>query len=247
MSQVPHWSASRFMVYDVCPEEFRIRYLDDGVPQLQTEAMCFGKAVHQGLEAHYQGGDGEFVFRRAWREYAAELRADGQYVDPRLSSTGLYLLDSVFELQLQGQPEHGFSLDTEAELGAPIVGAVDLWGDGTIYDFKTTVGAWSQMRAQKEVWQPCLYTWAYWDATAVWPAFEYVVLNRATRGLSRFRREWTAEEYLAHMDDAWGRMRAIASAVAADALTCHGQHGFCLECGDRWSHGHLCVGQNIRS
>jgi hypothetical protein len=237
MTVMPHWSATRFMLYEQCPLLFKERYVD-GVAVAPTEAMCFGSAVHLGLEAHYQGQDGERAFRAAWKQYTKELGT----VDRSLTATGLNLLDQVFALELNGTPERGFSLDTNADLGAPIVGAVDLWDEAhhVIYDFKTTVGAWSQLRAQKEVWQPCLYSHAFWTETDVWPSFEYIVLNRATGALSRFRREWTEQEFLEQMGAAWDRMRLIANNVAADRLTCNGQHGYCPECGDRWQHDHVC-------
>lgn len=238
MTQMPHWSATRFMLYEQCPLLFKERYID-GVGIVPTEAMSFGSAVHRGLEAHYQGTDGIRAFRAAWKALAKEL---GSPVDPSLTATGMTLIEHVIELDLKGIPEYGFSIDTNADLGAPIVGAIDLFDreGGIVYDFKTTVGAWSQARAQKEIWQPALYTTAFWDATGDWPEFHYIVLNRATGQLSRFQRQWTPEEYLEQMNAAWDRMVEIARAVAADELVCNGKHGYCPECGDRWQHEHAC-------
>lgn len=230
----PHWSATRFMTFDVCPGEFKQRYID-GVAFEVTEATAFGTAVHLALEAHYQGNqDHELVFRRAWKEQTREMR-----VHRDLIGMGLGLLDKAIALGLEGIPERPFSLDTP-EIGAPTVGAVDLWGNNVVYDFKTTRGKWSQDRAQAEVWQPCLYTWAYWDQTGRWPDFEYIVMNRVTGQLDRFRRRWSDEEWLHQMDFAWRRMLEISSAVAQGDLQCHGKHGFCPECGDRWNHDHAC-------
>jgi len=241
---VEHWSATRFMLFDQCPALFKERYID-GVALVETEGLCFGKAFHLGLEEHFRGGDGERTFRKAWRKFSGDLG----HVNATLTSTGLALLDKVFELQLQGEPERWFSLDTD-ELGAPTVGALDLWDqvNNIVYDFKTTFGAWSQARAEREVWQPVLYAWAIWDATDQLPDFEYIVCNRATRALDRFRRIWTPDGYLEQMNLAWGRMRTISTMVAADVLDCHGNHGFCPECGGRWSHDHVCeqVTERIR-
>jgi len=223
------------MLFEQCPAAYRSRYVDGEAFEL-TEAVAFGQAVHQGLESHFNGQDGEYAFRTAWKQYSLELGA----VHSGLTGTGLELIDKVIALDLHGTSERGFSLDTEAELGAPIVGAVDLWGDDTIYDFKTTRGLWSQTRAEHEIWQPAIYTWAYWEETGRWPQFEYIVLNRCTGQLDRFRRQWTADECLALMDAAWLRMRHIAAAVAAGELECRGSHGWCPECGERWSHPHVC-------
>jgi hypothetical protein len=235
---MPHWSASRFMLFEQCPILFKERYID-GVAIVPTEAMSFGSAVHMGLEAHFNGQDGIRAFRAAWKAYVHEI---GGRVDPNLTATGLTLIEQVIDLDLKGTPERGFSIDTNEEFGAPIIGFADLWDEagGVIYDFKTTIGAWSQTRAQKEVWQPCLYTQAFWDETGDLPTFEYIVLNRATGALTRFRREWTPDEYLAQANAAWTRIGEIASAVAADDLTCKGNHGYCPECGDRWQHEHAC-------
>ena len=227
------------MTFDVCPGEYKARYVD-GQPFEMTEAVAFGQAVHQGLEAHYRGGDGEGQFRKIWKDLRGVLENAGIATDPKLTATGLSLLDQVYDLDLQGIPERPFSLDTP-ELGAPIVGAIDLWGQDTIYDFKTTYGSWSQARAEREVWQPVLYAWAYWDETDRLPDFEYIVLNRATRAVSRFRRHWEPDGYLAQLNEAWLRMRTIWALVEGDELHCHGNHGFCPECGDRWAHDHACT------
>ncbi|HYW89614.1 MAG TPA: PD-(D/E)XK nuclease family protein [Chloroflexota bacterium] len=236
---VPHWSCSRFMAWDICPGEYRARYVLER-PVIVTEALAFGQAMHHALESHYTGQDGERAFRHFWRE--EQLHVDGG-VSPRLTSTGLRLLDQVFELGLHGTPERGFEIDTNADLLAPIVGAIDLSDDtsGTVFDFKTTQGRWSQDRAQTEVWQPLIYTWAEWERTSQLFDFEYVVMDRSRGTVSRFRREhWSPDQWLAQMNVAWLRMQFIAAHVRADQFDCPGQHGFCPECGGRWSHDHEC-------
>lgn len=227
------------MLFDQCPAIFRERYVE-GVAIEQTEALCFGKAVHMGLEAHYNGQDGERAFRAAWKSFATvEL---GNRVHRDLTGTGIELLDKVIALDLKGVPERGFSIDTNVELGAPIIGAIDLYdkANNVVYDFKTTRGSWSQERAQREQWQPYLYTYAVWEETGQWPAFEYIVGNRATGTLTRFRREWTAEQWWDEMSALWVRMCEVSVAVAQDRLACHGKHGYCQECGERWTHDHAC-------
>jgi len=237
MVVVPHWSATKFMTWDQCPGEFKARYVDDRPVEL-TEAMAFGQAVHMGLEAHYGGVDGIKAFRAAWREMQRNLND----VDENLTRTGMDLLEQVFELDLSGIPERGFSIDTNERLGAPVIGAIDLWGnDGVTYDFKTTRGLWSQERAQKELWQPAIYSWARWEQEVDYGGeFEYVVMNRVSGVVQRFRRDWTPEDLVAQMNQAWERMLEIASDVRADRYECHGKHGYCPECGDRWGHDHVC-------
>lgn len=238
MIVMPYWSASRFMKFDECPANFKEHYVD-GVVTPPTEAMSFGTAVHAGLEAHFNGQDAERAYLAAWKALRQELTTP---VDSRLTGRGLDLIDKVIALDLHGVPERGFSVDTNLELGAPIIGALDLLDleHNVVYDFKTTRGAWSQKRAQKEAWQPLLYTYAVWEETGEWPAFEYIVLDRALGTLSRFRREWTAEQWWDEMNALWVRMCEVSVAVAKGQLECSGQHGHCLECGERWNHEHVC-------
>jgi RecB family exonuclease len=232
-----HWSASRFLCWEQCPAEFYARYIA-GAKQEPTEAMLFGSAVHQGLEAHFKGGAAEPAFRAAWKSAADSL---GQ-VDPKLSSVGLDLLDRVVELDLQHGTtvvsEWAFSIDTTERWGAPLVGAVDLidLGDGHIYDFKTTTGAWSQARAERDIWQPALYALAVSDALD-WPdQFTYVVLNKPRRSVALF--------HVDHLIERWLAMEKLADTIVQRVrdgdFACHGKHGFCQECGARWDHGHVC-------
>jgi hypothetical protein len=240
---MPHWSATRFMLFEQCPALFRARYID-GEPIVVTEAMAFGSALHRGLEAHFNGQDGEHVFRAAWKEYGP--------VDAYQTRVGLELFEKVAGLRLQGRAEYPFTLETDVALGAPIVGAIDLLGaDGVVYDFKSTRGQWSQDRAQTEIWQPILYSWAVSEQTGEFPsAFEYIVLNRVSGRLDRFRRQWTEEQWGQQWGAAYDSMRHIYAAVRDGNFGCHGKHGYCPECGGRWSHEHVCdpadVGLRIR-
>src|SRR5262245_16038875 len=236
---MPHWSASRFMLFDTCPMLFKERYVD-GVVGEPSEAMLFGSAVHRGLESHYQGGDGERSFRAAWK--VAVEHDLGGVAHRDLTGVGIELLDRIAALGLKGIPERGFSIDTNLELGAPIIGALDLYDPeaNLVVDFKTTRGAWSQARAQREQWQPLLYTYAIWEETGEWPAFEYVVGNRVTGGVSRFRREWTPDQWLDEINTLWMHMIEISIEVARGRLDCNGRHAICPECGDRWTHEHDC-------
>lgn len=52
-----HWSASRFMLFESCPEQYRARYVD-GVVASPSLAMLFGHTVHTALERLLQGPGG---------------------------------------------------------------------------------------------------------------------------------------------------------------------------------------------
>lgn len=232
---MPHWSASRFQSFEICAAEFYARYIH-GAREPASEAMLFGSAVHSGLEAHYLGKSGTAAFRQVWKASVAN-DLQGQ-ADAKLTAVGLDLIERVVELDLQGYPEWSFTLPTEDSWGAPTVGAVDLIDirDGHIYDFKTTTGVWSQARAERDIWQPALYSWAVAEALD-WPErFSYVVLNKVSRTVDLF-----------HLDDLEGRWAAmdemakvIVKRVAAGDFACGGKHGACQECGQRWDHGHVC-------
>jgi hypothetical protein len=240
---VPWWSPSKFVCFDQCPALFKERYIDR-VPMPPTEALHFGTAVHKGLEAHFRAEDGELAFRRVWRQLVQQL----DHVDPGLSKIGLDLIEKVVDLGLSGEPERKIWMRTDDMLGAPTLGYADLWcpDTRTIIDFKTTVGAWSAERAEKETWQPCLYSYAFWLEHDTLPRFEYIVLNRATGALQRFETQRTHEQ----IDAAFQRAAVIAKAVRLERWDCACRTGAdCPECGAKWEHNHVCqlsTGTRIR-
>lgn len=54
VSREQHWSASRFMLFEQCPQAFKARYVDGEVSD-PSLPMLFGSAVHLALEALHQG------------------------------------------------------------------------------------------------------------------------------------------------------------------------------------------------
>lgn len=214
-------------------------------PMFPTEALHFGTAVHKGLEAHYRGTDGELVFRRTWRELSESLRNDGFEVSQGLSKIGLDLLEKVVDLNLSGEPEKKIWVRTEDYTVAPILGYADLWDTDThtIFDFKTTVGAWSEARAEKETWQPCLYSYAYWLETGTLPTFEYIVLNRVSGTLTRFKTRRDHDQIMA----ALSCIREVALMIKRGEFECRCGASACPECGMPWQHGHMCeLGKGTR-
>jgi hypothetical protein len=242
-----HWSASKFMTWERCPSEFERIYVH-GEYDEPHEAPLFGSAVHQGLEAHYNGADGVRAFRGAWKA----MRQEYQLSPPeQLTGVGMDLVELVIDQGWRGEPERVFTLDTTSAWGAPTVGAIDLvCEDGLVVrDFKTTSGEWGWERAERDWWQPVLYAWATHERYGVWPDFEYVVLNKISRTLSLFH--FDGEEVLRRDEEIQDRAAVIVARVRNDDFACHGQHGFCLECGAKWQHGHVCdmnvVSQRVSS
>lgn len=249
VAEVPdfgHWSASRFMAWELCPREFKRVYVD-GEYSEPSEAMLFGSAVHNGLEAHYNGADGVSAFRQAWKGFRDEHALEAL---PGLTATGMDLVELVVERGWSGLSEYVFTLDTALSWGYPTVGAIDLIdcskasearggvGGIVVRDFKTTTGAWGWDRAKRDPWQPLLYCWAAWEKFGIWPDFEYVVLHKVSKSLDVFH--FDGEEISDLMDTVNERALVIAERHAAQDYTCTGKHGDCLECGARFEHDHVC-------
>jgi len=190
-----------------------------------------------------------------WRNFdsmRAILAADGVEASGMLYLEGLRMIDQVDAMGLnadgRSSPERRFAIPTEwGGLDWPVVGAIDLWSPPdsqhgpVIWDFKTTVGSWSQTRAEKEKWQPLLYAWAYVREHGVLPTFRYLVLNRANGEVDVFDRVWRRKRDLRKdLDDLSFTAEEIAECVAAGQYDCSRGHGTCLECGDSYGHDHVC-------
>ena len=165
---------------------------------------------------------------------------------------GLRMIDQVDHLRLnddgRSAPERWFKIPTRwGGLTWPVVGAVDLWSPpwskhgAVVWDFKTTVGSWSQERAERERWQPLLYSWAYVRAFDVVPTFRYLVLNRVTGAVDTFDRTWAKRgDFIEDLTDLEFHAEEIAEAVAEGNFSCTRGHGTCLECGEPYGHDHVC-------
>lgn len=263
----PHWSASRFMLFEQCPRLYKERYID-GVASPPSLAMLFGKTVHTALEAMHQGhrgtrpmlfeheDDGDRyavarpVYTAGFDDMSTQLAPLGVVAPASLYLEGLRMLEQVAGLRLNAdgisEAERWFVLPTIGMLGMPTVGAVDLWSPPwsqngpVVFDFKTTIGSWSAERAQKERWQPVLYARAYQRAYGVVPTFRYIVLSRTGDAPASFDRSWSKREWDAELSSLAFHAEEIAEAVAARNFACERGHGRCLECGKPYGHHHVC-------
>lgn len=270
----PHWSASRFMLFEQCPVQYKERYVE-GIATVPSLAMLFGHSVHTALECLLQGHRGGCPVTATphedhltcardayWREFErmrSILADEGVEASGLLYLEGLRMIDQVAELGLNDDgastSERWFKIPTNwpgpgglfGPEPLPVVGAVDLWcppwskHGAVVFDFKTTVGHWSQERADRERWQPLLYAWAYLRAFGRVPVFRYLVLNRVDGSMSTFDRTWSSRrEFDDDLSDLQFHAEEIAEAIAEGNFTCTRGHGTCLECGEPYGHHHVC-------
>ena len=256
------------MLFEQCPRAFEDRYIQ-GLASEPSLAMLFGHTVHTALEALHQGHRGgcpetptahedrlEGARSAYWREFDSMrsiLAPQGVTVDGMLYLEGLRMIDQVEDLHLnadcQSKRERKIKIPTDwGGLAWPVVGAVDLWSPPwsqhgpVVWDFKTTVGSWSETRAARERWQPLLYSWAYVRAYDVLPTFRYLVLGRADGSLKTFDRTWASRrEFARDLEELEAVANEIAESVAVGEYECSRGHGTCLECGQTYGHDHVCA------
>jgi len=254
------------MLFEECPRRYEDRYIH-GLASEPSLAMLFGHTVHTALEALHQGHRGvcpdgcaadhlEAARSRYWTEFDSMrsiLAESGIAADGMLYLEGLRMIDQVAALRLnsdgKSSAERWFSIPTRwGGLDWPVVGAVDLWSPPwgrfgpVIWDFKTTVGSWSEKRAESERWQPLFYTWAYVRAYDIVPTFRYLVLSRTSGEVDFFDRVWTSRKsFQEDLNDLEFECEEIAEAVADGNFDCSRGHGSCLECGESYGHDHVCA------
>lgn len=214
-------SPSRLSTYAWCPAEFHRRYVL-GIKDPPTPEMCFGTAVHAGLEALFHGEDDELAFLRDWRAAKATLIAAGHGVSTDLDFRGLELLQQVRNLGLNGEPERRVGVVT-TNIPLPFIGYADLWDEAskTVYDFKTTGWQWTQKKADAQVFQPAIYSQAFADAYGYIPTFKFVVLTRIPGPVQVFDGTRTGQQIL----DAFDEAKRIYEAIEAQQFECScGKH-----------------------
>jgi len=207
-------SPSRLSAYEWCPQEFRRRYVL-GIKEPTSPEMCFGTAVHAGIEALMLGDDAELAFVRKWRELQIDLTANGLAFSSALTARGLELLDMVVSLNLAGDPERQV-MYTHPGIIIPLLGYVDLWGDNHIVDFKTTAFGWKQKKADAQVFQPAIYSQAYLLEHGTIPKFTFVVLPRIAGPMHLLDGSRSAEQ----IQSAFERIKEIHELIEAEVFGC---------------------------
>src|SRR6267378_4218852 len=73
---LPHLSHSRISRYLLCPEQYRLYYVEKLRPRVYSASLVFGQVVHQALAAFFRTGAGPAEsFAALWKEIErVELR-----------------------------------------------------------------------------------------------------------------------------------------------------------------------------
>lgn len=205
-----HLSASRLTSYEWCPQQFYRRYIL-GQEDPQTWEQAFGIAVHSGLEAHYNQGDYELTFLREWRAAKQQHPAAPE----SLTARGLELIEMVRDLGLTGTPE-SYLNTLWPDIPVPFLGYADLWKEGHIYDFKTTGFMWKPGKAERQIFQPAIYSQAHADAFGSIPQFTFVVMPRNGGPVQLIDATRTGEQ----ITQAFERAKEIYDLIEAKEFTC---------------------------
>lgn len=156
--QMPHLSHSRLSRYLLCPEQYRLYYVEGLRPKHPSAAMAFGQVVHGALAALFQNHDDPVqVFLDAWKEVKeAGLSYAQRESWGSLNDTGEKLLQKFLDEELPKierihAVEESFRLDVTS-LDVPVVGIIDLVADiegtRTVVDFKTSGSSYAEHEAQ---------------------------------------------------------------------------------------------------
>lgn len=149
--KVPHISHSRINRYLLCPEQYRLYYIENLRPRVPSASLVFGSIMHQALAVLFQKKSDPFTFfEESWnmvrhvplaynqRENWEKLKASGKALLTKFVNEELPRIQNVTAI------ERPFTLSVTG-LDLPFVGVIDLVGDvdglKTVVDFKTAGAA----------------------------------------------------------------------------------------------------------
>jgi len=143
----PHLSHAQIDRYLLCPEQYRLYYVEGLRPRMLPASLVFGKGIHQALAYFFRtNGCPVTWFHKAWEDVRhLPMRYGSRESWEKLALTGQALLATFVEqdapkLANIRKVEHPFSL-TISGLDLPLVGVIDLVaeldGTPTVVDFKT--------------------------------------------------------------------------------------------------------------
>lgn len=157
-SSTPYLSHSRISRYLLCPEQYRLYYVERLRPRYPSANLVFGQIVHEALAALFKGiRDPVEIFLDAWGgAKEAELAYSARNSWEKFNESGPALLRKFKEEELPKigavhAVEEKFTLDVSS-LDLPMVGIVDLVADvegiRTVVDFKTSGMSYAKHEAQ---------------------------------------------------------------------------------------------------
>ena len=147
----PYLSHSRVNRYLLCPEQYRLYYLENLRPKITAAALVFGKVVHEALAKFFRNQDDPgWTFRALWQEVSRiDLAYNNRESWEKLDASGQALFGKFIHEEasrfgnIRGC-EQTFELRV-TNLELPFVGVIDLLADvdevPTVVDFKTSASA----------------------------------------------------------------------------------------------------------
>lgn len=150
--KAPYLSHSRINKYLLCPEQYRLHYVENLRPKITDASLVFGQMVHQALESLFRSGEDPVIrFGLLWKQFEGETLGYKERESwASLSATGTALLGKFVREALPRfgtirAVEQSFAL-TITTLDSPLIGIIDLVADldGTpsVIDFKTAAAAY---------------------------------------------------------------------------------------------------------
>lgn len=152
--ETPFLSHSRVNRYLLCPEQYRLYYVERLRPRFPPANLVFGQAVHQALAHLFQNrGDPVARFQEIWRAVAEiDLDYGARESWEKLRDSGERLLAKFVQEELPKlgkvrAVEKSFTLEITS-LDLPLVGILDLVVDldakTTVVDFKTSGSSYQE-------------------------------------------------------------------------------------------------------
>lgn len=154
----PYLSHSRVSRYLVCPEQYRLYYIEGLRPRRPSASLVFGQIVHESLAALFrETADPVEFFLEAWQgAKETELSYSARDSWEKFNDAGTTLLKKFQKEELAKigriqAVEETFRLEVSS-LDLPVVGIIDLVADvqgtSTVVDFKTSGTSYPEHEAQ---------------------------------------------------------------------------------------------------
>jgi CRISPR/Cas system-associated exonuclease Cas4 (RecB family) len=215
--RTPHLSYSRINRYLTCPEQYRLYYVGNLRPKIESASLVFGGLIHVALADFFREGViPEDTFLREWENLKTlELRYNKRTSWEDLREKGKKLLERFLAEELP-KIQKVYGIEKKFELAVttmplPFIGIVDLIaqvdGQATIIDFKTAASGYEE----HEVALSDQLT-AYWLADPTADRVAYCILTKTKEPVIQWhfakRDAGRLAEYLA-------KVRIVSEDIAA--------------------------------